>query len=382
MELVGFCHGAPFDPHTWSGSNRGVFLALKRRGVLKEVYDVEVRGLPRYWAALREFSFDKRAWRQNFLKSPYQFAIRSKTAGELLGRMPDKPDAVLQIGAMFDSTQRYREIPRFCYLDGNAALSEKGGALSFSHFASDEYKRLAHQREKNVYAQSRGIFVFSNFVRDSLIRDFAVSAERIHTVYAGVNLRIPREVRHNRKEPIILFVGKEFERKGGPLLLRAFKRVRRAIPNARLVIAGSNPQTDLPGVDVVGFINKQSPEGEARLASLFAQAAVFTMPSHFEPFGIVFAEAMHFGVPCVGVNHCAMPEIVSDGETGLLVSPNDENGLAEALIYVLKNPDVARRFGDAGRTKARELFTWDTVAGKMQNVIEQARKKACLRVAV
>ncbi len=371
MNLVGFCHGDPFGAHSWSGSNRGIFSALRELGVLCGAYDVEVWGLQRYFAAAREYAPDKRAWRHNFLKSPHLFSLRTQAATRHLQQAP-APDAVLQIGAMFDATSAHPALPRFCYLDSSCALSEKGGQASFSYHASDDYKRRAHERERRVYHGSRGIFVFSNYVRDSLIADFGVPAERIHTVYAGVDLALPPATAAAKKEPVVLFIGRDFERQGGQLLLRAFAQVRRRVPAAKLVIAGSAPSVDQPGVEVIGFIDKHSADGEARLIDLYRRASVFTMPSHFEPFGIVYAEAMHFGVPCVGVNHCAMPEIISHGVTGLLVPPDNAHALEQALIYVLRNHADATLMGEAAMTKARRLFRWEVVAGKVAATIERS----------
>lgn len=385
MEIMGFCQGEPYDPLTWSGSNRETFLALRNRGILRDVVDVEVKGLRRYLGAIREYSPNKKVWKQNFLKSPYQFEVRTRTAAEYLDAMDPPPDAVLQIGAMFDATALHRHIPRYCYLDSNCALSARGGEQSFSFHASEHHKRLAFERERAIYHRSDGIFVFSNFLRQSMIRDFGVAPERVHTVYAGVNLPIPPVDMDARKEPTILFIGKDFARKGGPLLLEAFARVNRVIPDAKLIIAGATPAVNQANVEVIGFIDKNTPDGEARLAALYKRAAVFTMPSHFEPFGIVYAEAMHFGLPCVGVNHYAIPEIVQDQVTGLVVPPNDVDQLASALIYILRNPNVARRMGLEGKRRAEQFFRWDMVAEKMEAVIQHnmqhIKDKACLRVA-
>lgn len=382
MQIIGFCHGDPFDPHTWSGSNRGIFSALDARGWLRSAHDVEARGAPRYLAALREFTPNSKAWRQNFLKSPYLFSVRSRTAAAHLRRAEPPPDAVLQIGALFDATWACPALRRYCYLDSNTRLSERGGAQSFGHYARASYQRLAFARERAIYHASAGVFVFSDFVRDSLIQDFGVSPARVHTVYAGVNLAVPAALPDVAREPMILFVGRDFERKGGPMLLEAFARVRAELSHARLVIAGGRPSVSNPGVEVVGFIDKHAPAGEAALARLYTRAAVFTMPSHFEPFGIPYAEAMHFAVPCVAVNHCAMPEIVSHGTTGLLVPPGRPDELAHALLTLLRDPVRAREMGAAARAKAQRLFDWDTVAAKMHAVTARDREEACLRAAI
>jgi glycosyltransferase involved in cell wall biosynthesis len=382
MQLVGFCQGEPYGPHTWSGSNRGIFSALRDRDLLIDVFNVEVKGWHRYWAALREYSLDRAVWKQNFMKSPYQFEIRTRNASRYLSQVnPGKPHAVLQIGAMFDAIAAHRSFPRFCYLDSNSALSGKGGKESFSYYAKKKYKNLALSRERDIYHNSAGIFVFSDYVKDSLIQDFNVPEKRIHTIYAGVNITVPPVPIERDKKPIILFVGRDFDRKGGPLLLKAFARVKIRIPAAKLIIAGSSPSVNMPGVEVVGFINKNAKDGENRLLELYKRAAIFTMPSHFEPFGIVYAEAMHFGLPCVGVNHCAMPEIISEGITGLLVEPSNEVELADALVAILENRALSRLMGNEAIKKAGRLFRWEVVAEKMARIIDASREKTWLRAA-
>jgi len=283
---------------------------------------------------------------------------------------------------MFDAAPAARAIARYCYLDSNTILSARGGAQSFSHYASAEHQRRAFARERAIYEAATGVFVFSDFVRDSLIADFGISPTRVHTVYAGINLRVPSSTRDRERDLTILFVGRDFDRKGGPLLLRAFARVRARLPDARLIIAGCNPGVSGAGIETVGFVDKRTSAGEAQLADLYGRAAVFTMPSHFEPFGIPYAEAMHFGVPCVAVNHCAMPEIVTHGVTGLLVPPDDETALAQALVAVLQDPLRSRAMGEAARAKAQRLFDWGAVAQKMHAVAERDREAGSWRAAI
>lgn len=378
MELIGFCQRNPYDPSTWSGFSRELFLALRNRGVLQAVYDVEVKGAGRYIGALREYSLNRNIWRHNFLKSPAMFERRTRTASEYLDRA-GHPDAVLQIGAMFDATALHRDIPRYCYLDSNCALSARGGADSFGYYASDAYKRLAFERERAVYRRSEGIFVFSDYLRQSIIDDFGIAPVKVHTVYAGVNFGIPPIDMNAKRERAILFIGKDFAREGVALLLKAFALVRRALPDTKLIIAGAAPSIDQPNVEVIGFVDKNTPAGEERLAQLFKRAAVFAAPSDSTSFGISYAEAMHFALPCVGLNHYAMPEIVEHHATGLLVPPNDVEALAAALIYILNNPAVAQRMGMEGKKRAEQLFRWDAVAEKLEWIVRHRKEKECFR---
>ncbi len=105
------------------------------------------------------------------------------------------------------------------------------------------------------------------------------------------------------------------------------------------------------------------------LAPLFARAAAFALPTVREAFGLVLLEAMAFGVPVVASAIEAIPEIVADGETGLLVPPRDATALAGALSALVGDPARARQMGAAGRQRAQARFGWRRAAARMLDVL-------------
>ena len=174
-----------------------------------------------------------------------------------------------------------------------------------------------------------------------------------------------RPPRRNRLgPPSILFVGKDHQRKGLPFLLAAFSRVRATVPDAQLHVVGTmvSARAERPGVISHGFIPQDTTQGRARLRDLYGRSTVFCLPSRYEPFGVVFIEAMLAGLPCIGVDRWAMPEIIADGETGWLVPDGDSEVLAARVVSALENPERSATMGEAGRRRAMRLFTWDRVA--------------------
>lgn len=115
---------------------------------------------------------------------------------------------------------------------------------------------------------------------------------------------------------------------------------------------------------------------------LLTHAAVFVCPSVYEPLGIVNLEAMACGTPVVASRVGGIPEVVADGETGVLVPRTEggddafEAGLARALDSVLGDPATARRMGEAGRERAVEEFGWDAVARRTVRLYEEILKQA------
>ncbi len=96
---------------------------------------------------------------------------------------------------------------------------------------------------------------------------------------------------------------------------------------------------------------------------------MFALPTRFEPFGIAFVEAMHFGLPCIGPSAWAVPEIIADGKTGYTVPVDDVDALTDRLWRLLSDPVLAQAMGHAGRARARDLFTWPRVIDRMSEVI-------------
>lgn len=199
----------------------------------------------------------------------------------------------------------------------------------------------------------------SDWLKNSLIRDFGISEQKIVTKYAGTNLRA-EDFDKNYDGKTVLFVGNEFERKGGPVLLQTFKTVKKEIRGAGLIIVGPNLDFRQDSVEMKGGVTDPK-----ELSKFFREASLFVLPSFFEPFGIVFAEAFAFKNPCIGTDICAMPEIIEQEKDGFLVPPNDPNVLADRIIMRLKDQTLSRNMGNHGFERVRSALNWDTVVNKM-----------------
>ena len=151
-------------------------------------------------------------------------------------------------------------------------------------------------------------------------------------------------------------------------MLEAFRSVRAAIPNARLILIGPKTLTvNEPGVEYRGYLRKSEPDEARRLQEAYESADVFCLPTRHEPFGIVVLEAMFHALPVVASNIWAIPEMVAEGETGYVVDRDDVTGMAAHLAALLGSPARALEMGSAGRLRAEQGFTWDIVVSRMLN---------------
>ena len=187
-----------------------------------------------------------------------------------------------------------------------------------------------------------------------------MDVSRVHVVGLGRNLEVPF-VDRDWSCPRFLFVGQDWERKNAPAVLDAFAVLRRRHRNACLDIVGPDRQVDMPGVVSHGPLGRTAAERQ-KLVSLFQRATCFVMPSLFEPFGIVYAEAAAAGLPIVGTSVGGARDIVAPG-AGDLVDPADHRALLAAMDR-LTHPDVARESGRVAQTRAN-LFTWPLVASRL-----------------
>ena len=169
----------------------------------------------------------------------------------------------------------------------------------------------------------------------------------------------------------ILFVGIDWDRKGGPLLLAAFELLLRRLPDATLRIIGCSPAVNHPSVRVDGFLDRRDPAQYEHLVRSYLRASCFCLPSLFEPFGQVYVEAASVGLPLVAIDMDSRREAVVDGVTGRLASIPTPEALADALYDVLRDEVRGREMGNAARTRASMRFRWDLVVDRLGVVIQQ-----------
>ncbi len=183
-------------------------------------------------------------------------------------------------------------------------------------------------------------------------------------------------------KPYILGIGRIVPQKGFDVLLAAYARLVQARPNAPdLIIAGDGPERERLGAqaDALGLTGRAHLIGRADRAAavaLFRGCTIFVLPSRQEPQGIVNLEAMICGKPVVASRVGGVPEIVLDGETGLLVPGEDAPALARSLDALLADPARAQALGKAGRERAWSQFTWARIADQYFDIYHTVTRTA------
>ncbi|MCS7131544.1 MAG: glycosyltransferase family 4 protein, partial [Hadesarchaea archaeon] len=167
--------------------------------------------------------------------------------------------------------------------------------------------------------------------------------------------------------PLVVTAIRLVKRKGPRYLIMAFSKVLQNVPDAMLVIAGDGPEA----TNLRKLVKKLNIENSVlmlgrlhhkQVLKLMTAADVFVLPSLMESFGLVLLEAMMAGTPIVCTRVGGVPEVVENGVNGLMVPPADDNALADAILMILNNRELAKRLSRNGLKIVRERFNWEKTA--------------------
>ena len=237
--------------------------------------------------------------------------------------------------------------------------------------------------ERRVVDAADRVVVGSDFARRQLATELGCRTDHVSVVPYGVDERFaprPRRpdlvARYGLDGAVVaLFFGGLTPRKNLPLLLDVFARVAPAAPAARLLIAGDGSlrETLERRARALGLGDRIVFTGyvpEAEKVDHFNLADVFVFPSALEGFGLAVGEAMSCGLPVLASDRGSIPEIVGDGESGLLADPAAPERFAERLAALLADAGLRQGLGRAGRARVEARFRWDRCVAATAAVYE------------
>lgn len=357
MRLALIADGDIMSPLTNSGVARGLALALSEREDVEVVglIDTSLAGWRKAMTAILTLRLSRSAWRAAYTKGLLSTNLRSRIAERELRHLTPAPDLCIQIRGNYRPLGR----PYVVFIDNTITITQR--SWEPWRLSRLEYRRRLRSDRKQ-FAEAEHVLTAGRHVAAEVVAAFDVPQNRVTAIGGGINFDgadLPTYAVGAEQRPIVLFVGSEFYRKGGDLLVAAFDEVRQAVPDAVLRIVGTSGQAVGPGVEEHGVVRDR-----AQLRSLYAEAAVFCHPARFEPYGLVVQEAMAFGLPCVVSDVGSLPDLVEHGVTGWVSSVGDVTALAQGLIRLLTDPEASGRMGRHARARMTD-HTWEAVAERL-----------------
>lgn len=214
------------------------------------------------------------------------------------------------------------------------------------------------------------LIVFSEFAK-KIHQSLGAAPDKIEVIYPGLP-KMNFKKKKTRGEVNILFVGTWFERKGGPILLEAFRLLFKKFPNLRLTIVGPIPKKFR--IDNLPIFQRDFVPREKLLVEFFTKADIFVLvPPKAEGYGFVVAEAASFGILAIVSRVYALPELVEDGETGFVIKPGSVSELVEKLEILIGNKKLREQMGKAALKRFETHFTAEISNQKLLKVYQEAK---------
>jgi phosphatidylinositol alpha-1,6-mannosyltransferase len=278
-----------------------------------------------------------------------------------------------------------------------------GAALSGHRILYDQLGTARTHTLISRLAAPSGVWIHGIEVWENIRRDHLRAAQNLNFMIANTNYTRERAMRKHKVfeiahvcwlstwedepppkpaaldgPPVVLILGRldQAAYKGHSELINAWPAVLNAVPKAKLIIAGTGPLLDhyrslvaasnaAAHIEIVGLIP------EASLADLWKRAVVFAMPSRGEGFGLTYIEAMRWGVPVIASIHDAGAEVNVNGQTGLNVDLTSPDELVDSLTAILRDRDLAARFGSAGQLRWRQHFCYSAFRKRFSVILNE-----------
>lgn len=216
----------------------------------------------------------------------------------------------------------------------------------------------------------------SRYAAERVHRAFQVDPDRVRVVQNGVTdtfLAFTRQPEKARHGPTVFF-GRIVAQKGVDTFVEALALLGDEVPPALIIGRGAAQQQIEHRIEqekLSEHVRMQPWMTEADLGSMLTRARMVVLPSREENFSLSVLSAMAVGAPVISTRVGGTPEIIDDGENGLLVAPDDPGALAAAIARLNQHPALARRLGEAGRKKVRNQFTWEAAAHRFEGLYRE-----------
>jgi len=272
-------------------------------------------------------------------------------------------------------------IPSVVSLDATPIQYDSFGGL-YNHSKDPQwFERLKWAMNRMCFTRAKRLITWSEWVKQSLVNDYQVPSDKINVIPPGVTLSNWTSVatRQGGKNTVkILFVGGNLERKGGLLLVQAFRKLRYRLDpttqsgnqrpiSVELHIVTKDSIPEEPGI----FLYRNFQPNSAPLRQLYHDCDIFCLPTLGDTFGIALLEAGAAGLPMVSTDIAAIPEIIIDGQSGFLVRQRDEEALTAALHKLVTEETLRLKLGNTAQEIIRLKFNAETNSLRLLEIIKQ-----------
>jgi glycosyltransferase involved in cell wall biosynthesis len=252
---------------------------------------------------------------------------------------------------------------------------------SFTNLAEPSIQ-AGHAAEQRALDRCARVIYSSQWVAQTALEHYRVDPAKLCVIPFGGNLQEPPTFEQaaamvsarDRSRCNLLLVGVDWERKGADIAVEAVEALREAGLDARLTVVGCKPPParGLPSsVEIIPFIGKETAEDRRRLDEIYGRSHFFIMPSRAEAFGVVFAEASAFGVPCLATKVGGLPSVITDDVNGRLFSLGARGKeYADYILKYVRNPVRYRQLALRTAREGTTRLSWNASGRKVAGILD------------
>lgn len=318
--------------------------------------------------------FRSRLWRK-LLRRPGNFFTFSEralqqTADRLQAVLPARTDCVL-----FRTSTRWvrcrPQVPYFVHLDAVFHTFHRN-TFPAGEFAAADLHRI-YDREAEFLEGAAGVFFESSWGLEQAVQHYRLRGHHYTSVGVAGNLPVPATCPAAARGRSVLTIARRFAQKGGDYLAAGWLQLRQQFPDCRWHIVGGPAPAEvlqLPGVIYEGFLRPDVPAELMRLQTLLQQSSLLVHPTREDMNPLVLLEAAGFGCPAVTVRDFAIPELVQDGTTGVLLDrPLSGPAVAAAVAALWNDPRRLQDMSQAAWQSVRQRGGWDAIGDRLAGLI-------------
>jgi glycosyltransferase involved in cell wall biosynthesis len=365
----------PTDKKTWSGTSYYTLQQLKKIGEV-EIFQYKLPKLLQEWLTTQK-SINRRWFKKHtsveFLRSYAKYFSRQLTKD-----LKKSPVDIVFVSASSQMIAYVETDIPIIYMTDATFQQLQGYYTSFSNLAAYN-TRQGIALDKKAFQKAAHCMLASDWCKNSALKDYGIDPSKISVNPCGANLDlIPsiNELNYGASGRFnILFLGVEWERKGGDIALESFRLLKQRGINASLHIIGCIPPHDVTGdkdLTVIPFLDKNKPEDLGKLQQIFLQTDLLLLPTRAECAGVVFSESSAFGIPSISTDTGGVTTYVKNGINGFtLPLAEGAEAYATKLEHLVADQKAMQDLKLSSRKYYEERLNWELWGRQFQQIAER-----------
>lgn len=384
IKIAYLCTGNPRDKKIWSGTIFKMHEAFENQGF--DVEWIEVGNYSNFENAifLKTENFYKKLFRRGFNKN--HFLLKAYFASRKLTQKLKKSSADIIFAPTYIAEIAFVQTNKpIIYLNDatfHQLLNYYSGMSGFGYLS----KKLTVLVEKHALKKADALVFSSEWAANHVFNFYNIPQEKINIIKFGSNSRAPEKIREKdySGEIIFLFLGVEWERKGGQIALDTIRILRGRNHPVKLQVVGCTPPVSDPeAMNVIPFLNKNNPLEAQKISDFLQNSHFMLMPTRADCTPISFCEAASYGLPVISTDTGGVASVVASGKTGLLLPlASQAEQYADEIEILLRNPEKIKTISHNARALYEHELNWKVWGEKMSDIVDSLFKNTTTKLGI